>query len=499
MKQALQAWLRTAARSNDRIAACRAAAEAVAPEPWSVVQDAGRLARAAMRPAPHDLGLTQDLRVRSPDNPNIAARVAAGAPYPALDIGGRRVRGAFDTPAEMAHAAVRQAREAHDGPLRSGIDPACGTGAFLVALTEQGVREISGVELDPAAIAVAQVAAPRANLIEGDGMSDGPRADLVVGNPPYVPPERQDKAHRAALKLRYPWLSGRFDLSVPFAAAAVQRARAGGVVALVLPASLMVQPYAASLRRQWVENHRIHAISAPTVFPGASVQVVTVVLTVGAGPALLPNAGLPAAELLSLGQVPLNPELLPGDPAMVARLRAESVLLGDLAEVDTGVVSHGPGGGKSRLISDTPGDGRVPYVDARDLAQGRTRWLNYQPELMHRAKRPELFSDPKVLVQRLRGSGPVQAWVDREGLYAGHTLTVVRPLTLSPERIHTVLTHPFVDAVLRIERGQRLDLYPRDVREMPVPKAWLRDPSLSLEAAWDLSGEEVARLRRHSG
>ena len=55
--------------------------------------------RAAMRPAPHDLGLTQDLRVRSPDNPNIAARVAAGAPYPALDIGGRRVRGAFDTPA----------------------------------------------------------------------------------------------------------------------------------------------------------------------------------------------------------------------------------------------------------------------------------------------------------------------------------------------------------------------------------------------------------------
>ena len=74
-----------------------------------------------------------------------------------------------------------------------------------------------------------------------------------------------------------------------------------------------------------------------------------------------------------------------------------------MAEVDTGVVSHGPGGGKSRLISDTAAPGRVPYVDARDLAAGRTRWLNYQPALMHRPKRPELFTSPKVLVQRLRG------------------------------------------------------------------------------------------------
>ena len=496
MKQALQAWLQTAARSNDRVAACRAAAEAVAPDPWDVVQQAGRLARATMRPAPHDLGLTPELRVRSPNSPSVTARVPAGAPYPALDLGGRRLRGAFDTPARMAHAAVAQARAAHEGPALSGLDPACGTGAFLVALAQQGVQDITGVDLDPAAIAVAQVAAPRAQLRQGDGLQVGATADLIVGNPPYVPPERQDKAQRAALKDRFPWLTGRFDLSVPFAASAVQRAHPGGVVALVLPAPVMVQPYAAPLRRQWISRHKIHAISAPTHFPGASVQVVTVVLTVGAGPAPLPDWGLSPEELLSLHQAPLNPELQPGDPAMVARIRAASVTVGDLAEVDTGVVSHGPGGGKSRLISDTAAPGRVPYVDARDLAAGRTRWLNYQPALMHRPKRPELFTSPKVLVQRLRGHGPVQAWVDRDGLYAGHTLTVVRPEGIAPERIHRVLTHPFVDAILRIERGQRLDLYPRDVREMPVPKAWLEDPDLSLEAAWDLSTAEVLRLRQ---
>jgi len=360
------------------------------------------------------------------------------------------------------------------------------------------VPQVSGVELDPAAIAVAQVAAPKAHIHLGDGMTDGPGADLVVGNPPFVPPERQDKDFRAQLRSRYPWLTGRFDLSVPFAAAAVERAAPGGAVALILPAPLMVQPYAAPLRRRWLESHRIQSISRPTDFPGASVQVVTVVLTIGAGPAPLPDHGLDALELLSLPQAPLNPALQPGDPAIVARVRSTSVVLGDLAEVDTGVVSHGPDGGKERLLHDESLEHLVPYVDAKDLAQGRVRWLDYQPEQMHRPKRPGLFTEPKVLVQRLRGAGPVQAWVDREGLFAGHTLTIVRPHSLSPEQLFRLITDPLTDAVLRIERGQRLDLYPRDVREMPVPSAWLEDPQIDLQSAWGLSDAQVARLRTHS-
>jgi hypothetical protein len=68
---------------------------------------------------------------------------------------------------------------------------------------------------------------------------------------------------------------------------------------------------------------------------------------------------------------------------------------------------------------------------------------------------------------------------------------------LAPERILELVRNPMIDALLRIERGQRLDLYPRDVRDIPVPRAWLADPSLSIEAAWDLSGAQVAALRRH--
>jgi hypothetical protein len=499
MERALQAWLRTASRSNDPVAASRAAAEAVSSEPWAVVHDAGRLARARLTEAPQDLGLTIDLGVRVPGHPDVVATVEAGAPYPAEDRRGRRLRGAFDTPAAMALDTVTMALNASARRVRRGIDPACGSGAFLVALAERGVREIQGVELDPAVAAVANVAAPHARIDVGDGMAVPGEADIVVGNPPFVPPERQDKALRAKLRETYPWLVGRFDLAVPFSAAAIERAHPGGAVALVLPAPMMVQPYARPLRRHWAAHHRIHGISAPRRFPGAMVDVVTIAMTIGRGPAPFPNHGLPAESLLLLDQAPFNPRLQPGDPELVARIRAQSIELGELCEVDTGVVSHGKSGGKDRLISDTPQPGWKPYVDARDLHAGRRRWLNYTPAQMHRPKRPALFEGPKVLVQRLRGAGPVRAWMDEDGLFAGHTLTVVRPVDgrLSIARLHTILTDPLTDALFRIERGDRLDLYPRDIRATPVPIRWLSDATLGLGEAWGLTAAEIACLRRH--
>ena len=90
---------------------------------------------------------------------------------------------------------------------------------------------------------------------------------------------------------------------------------------------------------------------------------------------------------------------------------------------------------------------------------------------MHRAKSPEMFESPKLVIQRLRGRGPVRAAVDRTGVYVGHTCTVVIPKDkrLDLDRLCTLVTSPLVDALVRIERGQRLDLYPRDVASIPIP------------------------------
>jgi SAM-dependent methyltransferase len=495
VNEALDTYLRAAALGADHQRAVRAAAERLARDPWTVIKVAGLLARAQMQVADRDLGLTPQLHEVGVEDRGVIARIGAGQPYPAIDTRSRRARGAFDTPMDYARRVVRATRRAAEGQVRIGLDTACGTGAFLLAMAEAGLDEVWGTDLDAVALEVARVAVPRAVLMCEDALRHGPLVDITCGNPPFVPPERQDKALRSELRRRFPWLRGRFDLVVPFAATAVDRVRPGGAAGLVLPFPSLVQPYGAVLRRRWLLRHQIHTLVGPLPFPGAAVEVGVVVLVAERGPAPLPE-GVPVEEVLRLDNVPLDPVLRSGDVELVERFRSRSVALGEVAWVDTGLVAHGPEGGKAALIHDIPGSGRVPYADARDFFSGRRRWLDYKPASMHRAKSPELFESPKLVIQRLRGRGPIRAAVDRDGIYVGHTCTVVVPRDprIDLDRLRELVTSPLVDGVIRIERGQRLDLYPRDVASIPIPLDWILNPRLPMEVAAGLSPAQVRRL-----
>lgn len=496
--RALQAYVAEAARGGDHRGSVRAAAEAVSGDPWAVVEEAGALARGRMEIAPTDLALTDALTAVDPGHRRAVLFIEEGQPYPAFDLRGRRKRGAFDTPAVMARRVVAATVDACQRPPSSALDPACGTGAFLVALTEAGIREVWGSDLDPVALEVARVAAPGARLERRDAFLVGATADMICGNPPFVPPERQDKALRARLRTRFPWLRGRFDLVIPFCAAAAERVAPGGGLGLVVPGSTLVQPYGAPLRRAWLLEHRVVQMSEPGPFPGASVEVVELVCQIGTGPASIPAHGLQPDELLKLDNAPWNPKLHPGDIDWVQRVRRRSVALGDLALVDTGVVAHGPDGGKERLLYDEPGPGRVPFADAKEFFAGRHRWLDYDPPRMHRAKSPDMFEVPKLVIQRIRGKGPVRAAVDRQGLYMGHTCTVVVPKEGCPplDALAKWVRSPIVEAITRVERGQRLDFYPRDVASIPIPRGWKEGRDETPTGALGLSADELERVQR---
>ena len=91
MRDALSG-LRATARGATAVEVVTRAAEAVGHDPWAVVQQAGVLARAAWVPAPHDLGLTDALRVTRPDHPEAIVTVSQGAPFPRFDRTGRQRR-----------------------------------------------------------------------------------------------------------------------------------------------------------------------------------------------------------------------------------------------------------------------------------------------------------------------------------------------------------------------------------------------------------------------
>jgi len=504
---ALEAWLAAAGRSGDAVAGVASAADALlafAPGDfafrWVALEVAGALARSDCTLLEEDVGLTEvGTPVRS-QHPRAVVRLAAGTWAPIRASADRKRRGAFDTPVGLVRDTIERALRAVRGETALALDPASGTGAFLLGLVERGIPRVEGYELDPVAVALSERVVPEARVTLRDafsGASPQGAFDLVVGNPPFVPPERQDKALRTRLKRKMPWLHGRFDLAVPFTALALQHARVGGGVGLVLPASLLVQPYGRALRRRLLEANRITAICPKERFPGAHVHVTRLILERGGAPGPVPPHGVPPADLLALETHPLDGWVRAGDVQLLERIRVASVRLGELAEIDTGVVVHGAGHRREDLVSDEATPGAVPYVDAADLAQGRTRYLQYRPDVMHRPKRPALFADPKVLVMRIRGEGALRAWVDAEGRYAGHTLTVIRPIaSMSAERIHAFLTDPAILGLLRLVHGDRMDIYPKALRALPVPRRWNDGEStVGLAEAWGLSAPELGRLR----
>ncbi|MCK6521453.1 hypothetical protein L6R49_08420, partial [Myxococcota bacterium] len=391
------------------------------------------------------------------------------------------------------------------------LDPACGAGALLLAQAERGGGPVRGEDVHAAALAVAAVAVPQAQLRLRDGLAASadddtePPATLLV-NPPFVRAEVQDKASRAALARRLPWLVGRWDLSVPFLILALARLAPGGLAAMVLPSPALTQPYGLPFRERLLREHGLLELGELEVFTGAGAKV-----ALGLARAFAPHdgpcwpEGPSAAALLGLRGAPIHPRIRAGDPELSTRARRGGELLGARFEIDTGVVAHGPGGGKAQLLSDTPGPDRVPYVDAVDLNAGRVRYLRYAPERMHRAKRPALFEGPKLLIQRITPPGQLLVTLDEGDTFAGHTLNVVRARPGAFEgleaarralaRVAALLRHPVTLGLLRLERGDRLDLYPHDLAAIPLPTGWLGAPDgVELGDAYGFSAAEVARL-----
>jgi hypothetical protein len=201
----------------------------------------------------------------------------------------RRRTGVFYTPAPVARRLVDLALAGrHSGTVAPGVlDPACGSGVFLLAAAEHLRRAgwghadclgaVRGLDVDAGAVAVARLAlawwawqaagdgddglftlARRAVQL-GDGLageagpvSGGP-VDAVVGNPPFLNQLQHDTA-RAALDRRR--LHDRFgtaargyvDTAALFLLAGLDAVAPGGRVVLVQPESTLVASHATALR-----------------------------------------------------------------------------------------------------------------------------------------------------------------------------------------------------------------------------------------------------------
>ena len=135
----------------------------------------------------------------------------------------RRVLGQWATPWWIVKACIDA--HSHDLPPRPIIvDPCCGDGRWLVGAAQRhpGAR-LYGYDIDPEMIALAKRALADhgidAHLEVADTLAEEhtmPRADLVVGNPPFVRPQTLPKPRRRDLWRRFSTATDKADLYACF-------------------------------------------------------------------------------------------------------------------------------------------------------------------------------------------------------------------------------------------------------------------------------------------
>lgn len=176
-----------------------------------------------------------------------------------------KLRGGYYTPLDLATFIARWIKEIK--PTRV-LEPSCGDGVFFTALSKaKGFQQtdVLGFELEPEEAAKAQARARDAGLSEtkvfaedflqwaikyfDDGCA---RFDAIVGNPPfvryqYLPELFQARAEEVFKKLYLPFTK-HTNAWVPFILASLKLLRAGGRLAMVVPAEIIHVTHAQSLR-----------------------------------------------------------------------------------------------------------------------------------------------------------------------------------------------------------------------------------------------------------
>ncbi|TQK71533.1 MULTISPECIES: class I SAM-dependent DNA methyltransferase [unclassified Nocardioides] len=232
----------------------------------------------------------------------------------------RRAQGSFYTPPDLVAWILDRTLPG----AASVLDPACGTGHFLVAAAERlGVRAVHGSDLDPEAVRIArerlQALAPDVpaaeiaeRVVVADGLTawEGRRFDAVVGNPPFLGQLRRHSAGRSETHRRA--LGAYTDTSAVFLHRALDLAGPGGVVALVQPLSVLATRDAGPVRAAVAEHGAVTDFwcGDRPVFDGTTVLTCVPVVRIGATPPTEPDGwgalaapgfGIPAVALTGSG------------------------------------------------------------------------------------------------------------------------------------------------------------------------------------------------------
>lgn len=346
--------------------------------------------------------------------------------------------------------------------------------------------------------------------------------DVVLGNPPYVSIEKIPKDDLAFFKTRFDSATyGRTDLYLLFMELAEVLRTPEGRSSLIVPDKWLVSDYGEILRRRFLQHNNLQGIwdlRKEKVFPDATNAPVVFVVGPptedgrirfegGFSHTQLPT--LKAALFLGLPKARIKIGLSEKEAEICNKIQKQSTTLGEICYVSYGAqpgrlsnfVFHSANDFERRKTETGHTDLKIsdlkPFLRGRNVQRYYIDYggdlLAYVPDKLHRPAIRELFEKPKTMISEICST--LRATFDENGYYGNEKVVFCVKIgqlqdvaieikkdrgipTLDKKHLEAI-DYPdhFLSGLLnsRLMRfhfekiiGDLLNVYPDDVRELPI-------------------------------
>lgn len=370
-------------------------------------------------------------------------------------------------------------------------------------------------------------------MIDAEGRFIG--FDIVIGNPPYISaPTMEDPANpklsdmRKKIKQdpRYKTLINKWDIYVPFMELGMQMLREHGSFAMIVPFPLAVQNYGKNIRNMFVNEYDMYEISdlhEQSIFNEATVQNCIVFANKDSSRGRTDISCIDDSKKIEIIFSQKHDILVQDKKTAIWNLsnasptiahHSDMHVLGDYCYISVGMVLNAHeklARGqfvKDDLICLSQDEIHCKkYIEGKDIntfVVSRVRYLewgtNRCPNFVRRPTFPELYTQPKILVNTL---GDIKAVIDINGeYYCNHKLYVILPwnslegvdnksidvsvkryshlsrakMELLSKQIDVkylvgILNSSYAMTLLSNLRGGDFNIYPEHIRNIPIAPA----------------------------
>ena len=346
--------------------------------------------------------------------------------------------------------------------------------------------------------------------------------DIVTGNPPYISNWDLSANNRNIvifLEKEYnPYLTGHWDLFGCFVIKGYQILKQGAFNSYILPTSFYKEKHSKELRKFFIENLTIIELidfDNEVVFDDVARQTgiylvkkdittkQTLTLKIG-----LQDTGrvIVKSFFSTLKNYAFKSDVTEIDVEIYKKLNTETVLLGNLVCINTGVVAHSKIGSnitftKDDVIFDEYHDGFKKYIIGSNITpyslHFEDHYMDYTSKIkyFHRPKFPLLFDSEKIIVRRISGkNNQFFASFDNHQYYSNDNLMHVllwsndllkfqKPENKWKAEIISTLSLKFILGILNSKmntyffskflstdtlQGTYSSIYPEDIRQIPI-------------------------------